>query len=516
MNSGPGFTAIYSPENMPLIYDKGNGSKYEYMYSPNNRKYLEFQVENGNHLIQRSNFSGDADGRYEVNYSDWKGIWFQKHYIMANGKPVAIWKDSINIPAGYTHASEVVYLHHDNLGSLSQITDASGQLKSSFSYDAWGKRRNPETWSNSRAFDNKPFYDHGFTGHKSLDDIGLVDMKGRFYNPTLGSFLSADPKRFQMPSWSAYSYCFDNPTSFIDPDGNAPTYYQAAQMANYAYAGTLYTLTALPGGWMPVRVLTSPSAISYRAVLFERTDSGRVEGALAFAGTYAEGSVRGLASIGSNVLNVFGLSNNVTAALGDAAALNSNYGPGLFTFIGHSQGANAASVAAVGLGRNAINFNPAPTDASLYSFTNVRLNNMPKSEMTNAAGSGLVVNIIHRGDPLYKHVHPRFDDPLVGRSVYIGNSANVGALGAHSMTTMIAGLRESNFSSYGSISAANAIGSDLFQTNSGINLNFAPSSSTADPGITGPGITGSIGLPNIGGNGSSGNLTEFNAGTGPF
>lgn len=35
-------------------------------------------------------------------------------------------------------------------------------------------------------------------------------------------WLSVDPLAEKMPSWSPYSYCFNNPLIFTDPDGRIP------------------------------------------------------------------------------------------------------------------------------------------------------------------------------------------------------------------------------------------------------------------------------------------------------
>jgi len=33
----------------------------------------------------------------------------------------------------------------------------------------------------------------GFTGHEHDPDLGLINMKGRLYDPAIGRFISADP-----------------------------------------------------------------------------------------------------------------------------------------------------------------------------------------------------------------------------------------------------------------------------------------------------------------------------------
>jgi RHS repeat-associated protein len=57
-----------------------------------------------------------------------------------------------------------------------------------------------------------------------LDDLGLVHMNGRIYDPLLGRFLSADVL-VQVPgdlqSYNRYSYVRNNPLSYTDPTGFA-------------------------------------------------------------------------------------------------------------------------------------------------------------------------------------------------------------------------------------------------------------------------------------------------------
>ncbi|MCC5922121.1 MAG: hypothetical protein JJU23_15705, partial [Cyclobacteriaceae bacterium] len=44
----------------------------------------------------------------------------------------------------------------------------------------------------------------------------------RQYAPALGRFWSVDPEAARMPSWSPYTFVFNNPLNFIDPDGRIP------------------------------------------------------------------------------------------------------------------------------------------------------------------------------------------------------------------------------------------------------------------------------------------------------
>ena len=89
-----------------------------------------------------------------------------------------------------------------------------------FSYDAWGNRRDPYTWTGSIA--QLPMFDRGFTGHEHLFSFGLINMNGRMYDPVMSSFLSVDsyvqsPENSQ--NFNRYAYCLNNPLKYTDPDG---------------------------------------------------------------------------------------------------------------------------------------------------------------------------------------------------------------------------------------------------------------------------------------------------------
>ena len=149
---------------------------------------------------------------------DKNGCNTEKCYIFADGKAVALVEKGSD-----SQDASIVYLHRDHLGSVQAYTDAEGNLVQELSYDAWGRRRNPDTWEYyDNIADAEALNRYGFGGQEHLDLFELVDMNGRMYDPVLGRFLSPDPI-VQAPdltlSLNRFAYCVNNPLGLTDPSG---------------------------------------------------------------------------------------------------------------------------------------------------------------------------------------------------------------------------------------------------------------------------------------------------------
>jgi len=90
---------------------------------------------------------------------------------------------------------------------------ANGALQSRTDYSAWGEAtQTGSTQSN-----------HGYTGHLQ-DDTGLIYARARYYDPSIGRFISRDPLEGLLDSpitWNAYVYGNANPFYYVDPTGEA-------------------------------------------------------------------------------------------------------------------------------------------------------------------------------------------------------------------------------------------------------------------------------------------------------
>jgi len=116
---------------------------------------------------------------------------------------------------------ELYFLRRDVQGTITGLIDRNNNLVEEYSYDAWGRRRNPSDWT----YDSvpQPQYMHrGYTFHEMLDEFGLINMNGRCYDPVVGRFLSPDiivQNANNTQCYNRYSYAVNNPLKYTDPSG---------------------------------------------------------------------------------------------------------------------------------------------------------------------------------------------------------------------------------------------------------------------------------------------------------
>jgi RHS repeat-associated protein len=82
-------------------------------------------------------------------------------------------------------------------------------LSKTYTYDSFGK-----LLGSSGAVSN-PF---GFTGRESDPETGLMYYRARYYDVSIGRFISEDPIQFRGGN-NFYVYVNNDPTAFVDPTG---------------------------------------------------------------------------------------------------------------------------------------------------------------------------------------------------------------------------------------------------------------------------------------------------------
>ena len=203
-------TVNWTSYNKPLTISQG-GSSATFQYGADRARFKQTATVNGQattRIYVGSLYEKETVGS-KVSHL---------HYIRAGGQTVAIYK---SISDNGVNSSAINYLHRDHIGSVSEITDGNGVVVESLSFDAFGKRRNVN-WSDATSQIVAQNTKRSFTGHEYLDDVGLIHMNGRVYDPDLGRFMSADPfVKFAASTqgFNRYSYTDNNPLSRVDPSG---------------------------------------------------------------------------------------------------------------------------------------------------------------------------------------------------------------------------------------------------------------------------------------------------------
>ena len=123
---------------------------------------------------------------------------------------------------------QTTYITGDHLGSGSLMINGAGTALLQQSYSAYGYRRS-SNWGSvlSASSDYSTIASttrRGYTSafHESMDNVGLINMNGRVYDPAIGRFLSADPVAGvvgESQRSNPYSYASNRPLTNVDPSG---------------------------------------------------------------------------------------------------------------------------------------------------------------------------------------------------------------------------------------------------------------------------------------------------------
>ncbi|MEM3036420.1 MAG: RHS repeat-associated core domain-containing protein, partial [Thermoplasmata archaeon] len=115
------------------------------------------------------------------------------------------------------------YFHHNLIGSITGITDNTGNIVELVEYDPYGKPYflrstgnpdNPYEITVTSTIGNN----YLFQGREYDPETGLYYFRARYYDPILSRFLSPDPLGY-VDSMNLYQAFNDNPLNFVDPLG---------------------------------------------------------------------------------------------------------------------------------------------------------------------------------------------------------------------------------------------------------------------------------------------------------
>ncbi len=108
-------------------------------------------------------------------------------------------------------ATNSYYAVKDHLNSVHALVDAAGAVVESYAFDAWG---NVQAAAQQSAVGNRYLWQ----GREYSQATGLYNFRARWYDPTIGRWLSKDPIGLEG-GLNLYVFCGNDPVNFVDPLG---------------------------------------------------------------------------------------------------------------------------------------------------------------------------------------------------------------------------------------------------------------------------------------------------------
>jgi RHS repeat-associated protein len=200
--TGAGTTTLtYNQRNLPITVATPAGTETN-LYGPNGeRTWMQGASIEGGNVFPENDLSGnpvmDSDGGL--------GVWTYRVYGPGMDEPLAEYR---------RNNDRKTYLHHDGLGSVTAVSNGSGQLAYRSTYKAFGEM--------SRSAYDLPTTRLGYTSRETSVG-GLVQYRSRYYDPSAGRFLQQDSwhgSELLPPSLHRYAYVHNNPIRYNDPTGH--------------------------------------------------------------------------------------------------------------------------------------------------------------------------------------------------------------------------------------------------------------------------------------------------------
>ena len=206
-----GATVGWSSYNYPTNIGDPNGYSAQFWYAPDRSRWK-----------QVSTYSGATETTIYV------GGLLEKF----TNAVTTHWKHIVPTPSGEVQVirrangtSETLYVTTDPLGSTDAVLNAAGTVVMRASFAAYGERRASHWQGAPSGTEWQAIADttrRGYTGHEAIDNVMLVHMNGRVFDPRLGRFLSADPFvscAGSTQAWNRFSYVDNRSLSRVDPSG---------------------------------------------------------------------------------------------------------------------------------------------------------------------------------------------------------------------------------------------------------------------------------------------------------
>ena len=272
MTSRGGASISWTSDDLPNTITGANGSSSQFWHGPAGNRWKQLASQGG--ATEATIYAGELMEKVTR-----AGVTTWRHYVLAPTGTAALHLRYSNGTAAATR-----YLTHDHLGSTDKLLDANGNILVAESFGAFGARRGAN-WSGAPGASELAAIAantrDGFTGHEQLDNLDLIHMNGRVYDPRIGRFVSADPyvpEPFSAQSLNRYAYVLNDPLSYIDPSG-----FDEAIPCMQAPSGACAQVTLIGARWADVLRYVGGAGYSQMESASQRDPCGQDSSAIACA-----------------------------------------------------------------------------------------------------------------------------------------------------------------------------------------------------------------------------------------
>ena len=172
----------------------GTGGSVSFKYDPFGRRIYKSSSSgtsifayDGDNLVEEANSSGTAVARYAQT-------------------------QNVDEPLAMLRSSATSYYEADGLDSVSSLSNATGALAQTYTFDSFG---------NQTASSGSLINSFRYTGRELDSETSLHYMRARYFDPATGKFISEDPIEFKG-GINFYRYARNNPGNLVDPFGLNP------------------------------------------------------------------------------------------------------------------------------------------------------------------------------------------------------------------------------------------------------------------------------------------------------
>ena len=141
-----------------------------------------------------------------VNGTSTRYVWNGSNIVYESGIQSVTYSYGMGLLAMTSGTDEYYYVSNGH-GDITQLTNSSGTIAEDYAYDAFGNQKDAE---------HSIYNPFRYSGEYFDSETGFIYLRARYYDPSIGRFITEDPARDGL-NW--YVYCSNNPIMFVDPSG---------------------------------------------------------------------------------------------------------------------------------------------------------------------------------------------------------------------------------------------------------------------------------------------------------